>query len=449
MRNPAFVTLLARSFLSGEQTVEQIVARCNPASGERWSWLPSLAQKYVERFVGKTRPRQAEVVEFLRQHRDVWKTSQKYGRQLPLTHWLTVPQQMLPVRAAKTWELPTIQSVAALAKWLNLSIGDLEWFADLKGLLRLSADRQLNHYSYRVLAKDSGSIRLIEAPKSRLKKLQQQILSGILDRVPPHPTVHGFVKGRSIRSCATQHVGQRVLLRMDLQDFFPSFPARRIQAMFRTLGYPEPVADLLGGICTNFVPACIFGKDKFHPPLSLQTRQWARDLYCRPHLPQGAPTSPALANICSYRIDCRLAGLAKAAGAEYTRYADDLAFSGDKGFEKGVERFSAHVAAILMEEGFHVNYRKTRIMRQGVRQHIVGVVTNQHPNIIRADFDRLKAILNNCVRSGPEVQNREAHAHFRQHLEGKVSFVESVNPAKGKRLRGLLGKIDWHQELIL
>lgn len=449
MRNSAFVTLLARSFLGGEQTVEKIVARCNPASGERWSWLPSLAQRYVARFVGKTRPRRADVVEFLRQHREVWKASQKYGRQLPLTQWLAEPQRMQPVAAAQSWKLPVIESIGALSDWLGVSIEDLEWFADLKGLVHSNRDHELNHYSYRVLIKDSGNIRLIEAPKSRLKKLQQQILSGILNRVPPHPAVHGFVKERSIRSCATQHVGQRVLLRINLQDFFPSFPARRIQAMFRTLGYPEPVADLLGGICTNFAPGSIFGKEKFDPPLSLQTRQWARDLYCRPHLPQGAPTSPSVANICSYRLDCRLAGLTKAAGANYTRYADDLAFSGGKEFEKGVERFSIHVAAILMEEGFHVNHRKTRIMRQGVRQHLVGIVTNQHPNIIRADFDRLKATLTNCVRSGPQGQNREGHSHLRQHLEGKVSFVESVNPAKGKRLRGLLEKISWPKELTL
>jgi len=448
MRNSAFVSLLARSFLAGEQTVEQIVARCNPVSGEQWPWLPSLAKKYVERFVGKMRPRQADVVAFLHQHREVWKASQKYGRQLPLTQWLAESQRMLPVAAARAWKLPPIESIGALADWLNVRFGDLEWFADLKGLLHSRCNRQLNHYNYRVLIKDSGNIRLIEAPKSGLKKLQEQILTSILDHVPPHSAVHGFVKGRSIRSCATQHVARRVLLRMDLQDFFPSFPARRIQAMFRTLGYPEPVADLLGGICTNFAPSSVFSKEKFNPPLSLQTRQWARDLYCRPHLPQGAPTSPALANICSYRLDCRLAGLARAAGANYTRYADDLAFSGDKGFEKGVERFSIHVAAILMEEGFHVNHRKTRIMRQGVRQHVVGIVANHHPNIIRTDFDQLKATLTNCIWYGPREQNREAHVHFRQHLEGKVSFLESINPHKGKRLRGLLDRIDWPQELI-
>ena len=169
----------------------------------------------------------------------------------------------------------------------------------------------------------------------------------------------------------------------------------------------------------------------------------ARALYSRPHLPQGAPTSPALANLCAYRVDCRLAGLAKSAGAQYTRYADDLAFSGGEAFERCVERFRTHVAAILREEGFSVHHRKTRIMRQGVRQHLAGLVANRRMNIMRAGFDRLKAILTNCVRLGPESQNRDAHPYFRAHLEGRVGFVESINPGRGRRLRAILEQIRW------
>jgi hypothetical protein len=160
-------------------------------------------------------------------------------------------------------------------------------------------------------------------------------------------------------------------------------------------------------------------------------------------LPQGAPTSPALANLCAYRADCRLAGLAKSVDARYTRYADDLAFSGDEAFARNVERFAAHVAAILLEEGFSVNHRKTRIMRQGVRQHLAGLAVNRRLNVIRANFDRLKATLHNCVRPGPESQNRDAHDSFRSHLDGRVGFVETINPAKGKRLRALFEKIRW------
>ena len=208
---------------------------------------------------------------------------------------------------------------------------------------------------------------------------------------------------------------------MDLRDFFPSIPAVRIQALLRMMGYPETVADLLGGICTNAVRGSV------------------PDLYRRPHLPQGAPTSPALANLCAWRLDRRLSGLAKAVGADYTRYADDLAFSGDADFEK----LSLHIAAIVQEEGFSVHHRKTRVMGQGVRQRLAGLVANEKVNVIRADFDLLKATLTNCVRYGPESQNREGLPAFRAHLEGRVGFVESINRAKGLRLRAILDRIVW------
>jgi len=90
-----------------------------------------------------------------------------------------------------------------------------------------------------------------------------------------------------------------------------------------------------------------------------------------------------------------------------------------------------------------VNHRKTRIMRQSVRQHLASLVTNQRANVVRADFDRLKAILTNCIRLGPESQNREAHPRFRLHLEGRVGFVESINPARGQQLRALFDRITW------
>jgi len=274
-----------------------------------------------------------------------------------------------------------------------------------------------------------------------LKALQRRILDGILNAIPPHPAAHGFRKGRSIRSFANSHVGQRVLLRMDLKDFFPTFSGPRVQAFFRTAGYPEPVADLLGGICSNAAPRIAW--HNAGPEIPAGELREAKTFYARPHLPQGAPTSPALANLCAYRIDCRLYGLAKSAGAEYTRYADDLAFSGGEEFDRRVERFSTHVAAILLEEGFHVNHRKTRIMRQAARQHLAGLVANQRLNVRRVEFDRLKATLTNCVRLGPQNQNRQGHADFRAHLSGRVAFVEMIHPDKGRRLRALLNQVRW------
>src|SRR3989442_10404734 len=211
----------------------------------------------------------------------------KHFHELWVEQWLTEQQRMQPVAAAETWAVPVIESPGALADWLGLRTVELQWFADLKGLGYKSSRPKLRHYHYRILAKQSGNIRLIEAPKPRLKELQRQILAQILERIPPHPAVHGFVKGRSIKTFVAPHVGQRVVLRMDLRDFFPSFSAARIQAIFRTLGYPESVADLLGGICTNATPRDVWSRPAFD--IDLSQVQEARALYSRPHLPQGAP----------------------------------------------------------------------------------------------------------------------------------------------------------------
>jgi retron-type reverse transcriptase len=442
MPDSPLLQALASSILAGEAAAEKIIARLSRSLGRRWRWIGPLAQRYLKAFAARTRPRQSVVVEFLRHDRGFRSAWSKHGSEISIGHWLSEPMRMQPVAAAKRWNLPAIESIKDLAAFLALTPRELFWFADLKGLGYKQDPEKLHHYHYRALPKTNGDIRLIEAPKPRTKQLQQQILSGILEKVPTHPSAHGFVKGRSIKTFTAPHVGQRVVLRMDLKQFFPSFRAARIQTIFRTMGYPEPVADLLGGICTNCTPREVW--NKYGLEADYDCRWQARVLYCRPHLPQGAPTSPALANLCTHRADCRLSGLAKTVGARYTRYADDLAFSGDSGFERGIERFSTHVAAILIEEGFHVHHRKTRVMRQGVRQHLAGVVVNRHLNIMRSDFDRLKATLTNCVRLGPESQNLDTHADFRSHLEGHINFVEMINPAKGNRLRRIFEQIEWN-----
>ena len=441
MPNSSLVSALARSILTGEATEEEIVARLSRTLGRKWRWIRPLARRYLESFASRPRPKRRDVIAFLLRDQGFGRARGKYWRELRIAEWIAGPRQMDPVAPAKEWAIPAISSVGELASWLELNESDLEWFGDLKGIGAGRIDAKLSHYHYRLLAKKFGTVRLIEAPKPRLKELQRRILSGILENIPVHMAAHGFIKGRSIKSFVSPHVGRRVVLRMDLKDFFASIAGARIQALFRTSGYPESVADLLGGICTNAAPASLWkwAGEGIDPAMLREARQ----LYRRPHLPQGAPTSPALANLCAYRFDCRLNGVAEAAGAIYTRYADDLAFSGDEEFEKCVERFAAQAAAILVEEGFSVHHRKTRIMRQGVRQSLAGLVINEHTNVVRDDFDRLKAVLTNCVRHGPESQNREGHGAFQSHIEGRVGFVEMANPAKGLRLRRIFDKIQW------
>jgi RNA-directed DNA polymerase len=431
--------------VAGEAAADPILARTSQALGRKWRWLRPLTRRYLKAFGGKARPKRRDVAAFLSADNGLRRAIHRYGELVRIAKWLHDPARMEPVDAARGWKIPAIESAGALAEWLQVSPGELRWFADLKRLAARAgpadADAALSHYHYRILAKEGGTVRLIEAPKRRLKTIQKRILTEILENIPVHPAAHGFRKGRSIKTFAAPHVGQRVVVRMDLQDFFPSVRGGRVQAMFRMAGYPELVADLLGGLCTNAAPRKVWAaRGAGLDPLKIGD---ARSLYAWPHLPQGAPSSPALANICAYRVDCRLTGLAESCGAVYTRYADDLAFSGGEGFERGVERFAIHAAAILLEEGFTVHHRKTRVMRSGVRQYLAGMVTNERINVVRADFDRLKATLTNCVRHGAESQNHEGHGAFRSHLEGRVSFVEMLNPAKGARLRRIFEEIRW------
>src|SRR5262249_33083516 len=165
-------------------------------------------------------------------------------------------------------------------------------------------------------------------------------LHELLDHIPPHEAAHGYRRGRSIASYAAPHAGRRIVLRFDLCDFFPAVRRARVHALFRTAAYPTPVARLLTGLCTNVVPA-----DVLHAVPRTGNRS-APLVYTAAHLAQGAPTSPALATLCAYRLDCRLAALARAADACYTRYADDLAFSGGVELERTARRVQVLVCRV-------------------------------------------------------------------------------------------------------
>jgi hypothetical protein len=110
-----------------------------------------------------------------------------------------------------------------------------------------------------------------------------------------------------------------------------------------------------------------------------------------------------------------------------------------------MKRFIVTAGAVILEEGFHPNHRKTRVMRQAQKQHAAGIVLNERPNIDRRELDRLKAILTNCVHHGPQSQNREGHADFAAHLLGKLSWVTFIHPGKGRKLREIYGRIVWSE----
>jgi RNA-directed DNA polymerase len=219
-------------------------------------------------------------------------------------------------------------------------------------------------------------------------------------------------------------VGRRVVVRVDLEDFFAGVTAARVFGIFRACGYAEGVAHVLTGLCTNAVP----------PEQSVPGHWRLSRRLAAPHLPQGAPTSPALANLAAFALDRRLAGLATAVGAAYTRYADDLVFSSDTFLRTPV----AAIAEIARAEGFRVNVAKTRVMGRGRRQTVTGVVVNERPNVPRADYERLKATLHRAALDGPAGLDPTV-------LLGRIAWVESLNPTRGAKLRQTFAQITWGQ----
>jgi hypothetical protein len=192
-----------------------------------------------------------------------------------------------------------------------------------------------------------------------------------------------------------------------------------------------------------------------HVPLLVWRRSTSSSRRCYrgyptspPFLPQGAPTSPAIANLIARRLDRRLVGLARRFGADYSRYADDLTFSGQAGFRRDLARFLPLVRRIVREEGFYLASGKQRIRRKGGRQMVTGIVVNRFPNPTRESYRHLRVLLHKAATQGP---NRVHLGNdrwvdptvLRQHLEGWVAHISNINRAKGERLREVLLRIKW------
>jgi hypothetical protein len=407
--------VLAVAFLGGEWHSEDLARRARRALGRR-AWLKPLAIDVVDAYGRPPLDRRRELVAYI---------------ELALPANRRMPPRVLwqptfhPAMGFARWPVPRIDTVGDLAAFLGLQVGELEWFADVRGLERVVDDERLRHYRYSRLPRSSGPPRVLEAPKPRLKALQRRLLHEVLDLVPVHPAAHGFVGGRSARTHAAAHVGRRVVVRVDLEDFFAGVTAARVFGIFRACGYSEGVAHVLTGLCTNVVP-----REQSVPGHWRLSRRLAT-----PHLPQGAPTSPALANLASFALDRRLTGLAAAVGATYTRYADDLVFSSDAYLRTPVSA----IAEIASAEGFRVNATKTRVMARGRRQTVTGIVVNDRPNVPRAEYELLKATLHRAALDGPSDLDPTV-------LLGRIAWVETLNPTRGAKLRESFARIRWpHQ----
>lgn len=434
-------TFLASALLAGPFDTASMLTRTKPLIEGRRAWLSRLVAQLVHRF-GNNRPTQRNLIKYLEQNSSFQKARENEG--FGIKPYLAATS-FAPGRSSfADLQIPHWDTAADIAAWLKLEPSMLEWFADRKCLERRVPDGPLRHYRYQWVIKRGGNCRLIESPKPTLKEIQRRLLRELLNEIPVHSAAHGFRAGRSVQSFVQPHIGQTFVLKMDLKDFFPSIRPMRLTGLLMSLGYPENVARIITGLCSNCVPADAW--NNYPRREAWEEMRRSEQLLRQPHFPQGAPTSPAIANICAYRLDCRLTGLAQAAGANYTRYSDDLVFSGGPDFKRQADRFHIRVAAIACSEGFTVNHHKTRMMSQSLRQQAAGVVLNAKPNAPRRDYEQLKAILHRSIFEGPASQNRDRHPDFRRHLEGRMNYIGGWNPLRRNKLQKLFDQINWEDD---
>ncbi|WIE76946.1 reverse transcriptase family protein [Curtobacterium sp. MCSS17_007] len=348
-----------------------------------------------------------------------------------------------PVRSRAVTDGPLlVDTLPELARALDVTLGRLLWLADTRAWNRQAhPDSPLHHFRHEWVERPGRVPRLLEKPMDLLRRTQRRILDGLLVTLPVHDAVHGFVHDRSVVTGAALHTGQQIVLTADLTSFFATVTAPNVYGVFRSAGYAEPLAHVLTGLCTHRVPPHVL--TRMPPGGRPEERAALREALAAAHLPQGAPSSPALANTALRHLDARLAGWAAASEARYSRYADDLTFSGGDRLAARPDAFLRGVGRIVADQGYRLNPHKTRARRRGTRQSVTGVVVNDRTSPGRREVDRLHAILHNAAEHGPASQDRAGHPDFRAHLLGRIGWVEQVHPGRARRLREEFARIRW------
>ena len=318
-------------------------------------------------------------------------------------------------RAAEN-ELPSLDKPQQLADALGLTIPELR-----KLTYHRDAATSINYRRFTIPKRD-GTDRAIWAPLPRLKEAQRWILLNIVERLLIHGAAHGFVAGRSILSNANMHTNARIVLKMDIKDFFPTITYPRVRGVFRHAGYREQVATLLALLCTE------------SPREIVQDNGRAMFVSLGPRcLPQGAPTSPGLTNVICLKMDRRLSGLAKKLGWRYTRYADDMTFSlpNKSKVDPNVKSLIGLVHQIVSDEGFQVHPSKTCVARKGGRQTVTGLVVNGDaaPRVPRKLRRQMRAAIHN-VKQGKPLKDDET----RQAIEGYIAYIAMTDRELAEKL---------------
>lgn len=340
-----------------------------------------------------------------------------------------------------------------------LSLGHLAHLADVN-LEMLSNVVKRQDDPYRVFRVKKRAIpggtaaprrfRTICVPGPGLMRVQRWIAQNILNAVSPHSASFAFEPNKDLVGAARRHTGCRWLLKMDVLNFFESITERQVYAVFRSLGYGALIAFELARLCTrlhthNFPPTSKgrHGREGILP--------YTRAL--QGHLPQGAPTSPMLANLAVMELDARLEALAERLGWIYTRYADDLAFSTAGQSSRGrALSLAALTGRELTSFGLKANRHKTSVMPPGARKILLGVlIDRERPRLSREFRNNLETHL--YALDHPKIG---ASAHrvrrgfasiigMRKHIAGLIAFAHQVDPSYARPLYSRFDQIDWHR----
>lgn len=222
------------------------------------------------------------------------------------------------------------------------------------------------------IKKRSGRYRHISAPSDELMIIHRLINFLLSCVFQGHQSSHGFKKGSSVVSNAVVHVGKKYVFNIDLKDFFPSTDREMVKEAlmrppFNLSGEREIIAEHISRLCT------------VKAPLRKVIRNSARKLV----LPQGAPTSPLFSNAVCQNLDNLLESLAQGNQLSYTRYADDITFSGSNNVFEADSAFIIELVGIISEQGFRINASKTRLLGKSARQEVTGIVVNEKTNVKR------------------------------------------------------------------
>lgn len=335
------------------------------------------------------------------------------------THNRNIRDLLTDEEQLKRYGLPLIRTEEELAKALDITTGELRFFS----IHREKEERP--HYVTYTIPKRSGGVRTIIAPKKRLKAIQRRLITLLVEKLPVSDAANGFRRNRSVRTNAELHVGRAVVVNLDLKDFFPSIHMGRVRGLLIALGYGYWVATTMAVLMT----------EAERQPVMLEEKRYFVPVTSR-FCVQGAPTSPGLSNAMVLKMDRRLKGLAKSLDFNYSRYADDLTFSGDN--SDVLKKLITTASRIVWEEGFTINSRKTRVMRQGRQQAVTGVVVNSVAGLSRRERRKLRAAIHHLRKDKEQglVNPGEIAS-----LKGKLAYLSMLNREQADALRKKLGPL--------